>query len=78
MAFPPSVSRNSSVSSVQTFATAEGERGPDAPLSRNLSAPALQAPPGLQAREGGAAREESAAARALAPPGNIRCSNGWG
>ncbi len=68
MAFPPSVSRNSSVSSVQTFATAEGERGPDAPLSRNPSAPALQAPPGLQAREGGAAREESAAARALATP----------
>lgn len=47
MAFPPSVSRNSSASSVQTFATAEGERGPDAPLSRNPSAPALQAPPGL-------------------------------
>lgn len=68
MASPPSVSRNSSVSSVQTFATAEGERGPDAPLSRNPSAPALQAPPGLQAREGGAAREESAAARSLTTP----------
>jgi len=65
MASPPSVSRNSSLSSVQTFATAEGERGADAPLPRTPSAPALQAPPGLQAREGGAAREESAAARSL-------------
>ncbi len=66
MASPPAVSRSSSISSTQTFATAEGERGTDAPLRRNTSTPSLQAPAGLGAREGGAAPEESVAARSLA------------
>lgn len=66
MASPPAVSRNSSISSTQTFATAEGDRGTDAPLRRNASTPALQAPPGLQGRDGRASPEESGPARSLA------------
>lgn len=66
MASSPSVSRNSSLSSTQTFRTAEGDRGTDTPQRRTPSTPAPQAPSGLQAREGGAAPDESGSARSLA------------